>query len=146
MMVCGSLDFITVNLFQKDLRCRIELEKFAQSSFNYKCILPLSIADLTEDEKKLFTPEYKAESIRRMTTVQLVDIIMCRPTVLFQRQDGHIVSNSVEMSPLTNLTFTRDQQITTAKGVVMGNMAVSQRVCLKLYSFVFIYFFNSLLR
>jgi arginine deiminase len=116
------------------------LEDFAEKCFNYKYVAPLTYDDLTKEEKTFFTSEYKRSSLRKMTVTQLVDIIMCRPTVLVQRDNTHIVSNIVEMSPSTNLTFTRDQQITTARGVVVGNMSASQRVYIIYFCFVFTFF------
>ena len=66
--------------------------------------------------------------LENMSADQLIDVILTKPTVTVKpsyRDTGFTAS--YEFEPLTNLIFTRDQQITTAKGVVMASLRSSQR-------------------
>jgi len=72
--------------------------------------------------------EYKALVLEKMDVAQLVEIILTRPTVTVVpslRDTG--LTASYAFSPLSNLIFTRDQQITTRKGVVMARLRSQQR-------------------
>ncbi len=63
-----------------------------------------------------------------MSTAQLIDTIMINPTVLLQpsgRDTGLTATYSFQ--PLSNLVYTRDQQITTCRGIVMGRLRSLQR-------------------
>jgi arginine deiminase len=95
---------------------------------------------LKEEEKYFLEESYKREAVKKMSTAQLIDIIMCRPTVLIRRENGCLISDRLEISPLTNITFTRDQQITTARGVVIGNLSFSPRVCCVIVIYLYIYY------
>ena len=72
---------------------------------------------------------YLDETLRALHPRELVEIILLRPTVHLRPS---LVPNtryaaSYELSPVMNLYFCRDQQITTALGVVMGRMNSEQR-------------------
>ncbi len=63
-----------------------------------------------------------------MSIPQLIESIMTNPTVHISpsyRDTG--LSASYTFQPLSNLVYTRDQQITTANGIVMGRLRSSQR-------------------
>jgi arginine deiminase len=76
---------------------------------------------------------YFRDSLRKQSPESLVRTILLRPTIRL-RVDPAAASASYnltaiyEASPLMNLYFTRDQLITTAKGVVIGRMARPQRL------------------
>ena len=107
---------------------RHELEEFAKTCIKYELARDVTL-DKPEDQK-LLTDEYKTTTVQKMTPEQLVDIIMTQPTVIIEKpEDHHLVSHKVIMEPLTNLTFCRDQQITTGAGIVIGCMKMVQRVC-----------------
>ena len=111
---------------------RHELEEFAKTCIKYELAPGVTLDQLSPDDQKLLTDEYKTVTVQKMTPEQLVDIIMTQPTVLIERPaDRHLVSHKVVMEPLTNLTFCRDQQITTGAGIVIGSMKMVQRVCLQ---------------
>lgn len=64
-----------------------------------------------------------------MATAQLIDTILINPTVLLQpsgRDTGLTATYSFQ--PLSNLVYTRDQQITTSRGIVMGRLRSQQRM------------------
>ncbi|PNW79619.1 hypothetical protein CHLRE_08g360350v5 [Chlamydomonas reinhardtii] len=69
-----------------------------------------------------------ARVICQMGTSQLIDTVMINPTVTLQpsyRDTGFTASYTFE--PLSNLVYTRDQQVTTCKGIVMGRLRSAQR-------------------
>jgi arginine deiminase len=72
---------------------------------------------------------YKQTTLAALHPRELVSIILQCPTV---RLRPSLVANtryaaSYEMAPVMNLYFCRDQQITTARGVVVGRMNSEQR-------------------
>jgi arginine deiminase len=72
--------------------------------------------------------EYKRTVLAELSTKQLVEIVLTRPTVTIRhsaRDTGFAANYS--FAPLSNLLFTRDQQITTERGIVMGRPASAQR-------------------
>ena len=73
-------------------------------------------------EDKWFVGEqYKRQVLEEMSPEQLIDVILCRPTVEMRpsfRDTGYTATYRFE--PLTNMQFTRDQQITTRRGLVMA--------------------------
>lgn len=74
------------------------------------------IEELAEDDRKYVSDAYKREVVEHMSTSQLVDTIMINPTVIItpsQRDTG--LSAAYGFHPLSNLVYTRDQQITTCK-------------------------------
>lgn len=72
--------------------------------------------------------EYKRSVLESVAADQLIDIVLTRPKVTIvesYRDTGF--SAEYSFSPLTNLVFTRDQQIVTSRGIVMGNLRSAQR-------------------
>lgn len=63
-----------------------------------------------------------------MSSSQLVDLIMTNPTVHISptQRDTHFTA-SYSFKPLSNMVFTRDQQIVTKKGIVMCRLSSVQR-------------------
>lgn len=63
-----------------------------------------------------------------MSLSQLIDVLLLNPTVELSaslRDTG--LHAKYEYQPLSNLIYTRDQQITTCKGIVMGRLKSKQR-------------------
>jgi hypothetical protein len=61
-------------------------------------------------------------------SLQLIDTVLINPTVHLApsyRDTGLTATYTFE--PLSNLVYTRDQQITTCKGIVMGRLRSQQR-------------------
>lgn len=52
-----------------------------------------------------------------------------RPNVFLKKDNSNaaMVIDRIEIEPLANLIFCRDQQIVTARGLVMGNTSTSVR-------------------
>lgn len=63
-----------------------------------------------------------------MSSSQLVDLIMTNPTVHISpsQRDTHFTAQ-YSFQPLSNMVFTRDQQIVTKKGIVMCKLSSVQR-------------------
>jgi len=118
----------------RNLRCRIDLEDLAMGFLTYQAdsvqgeSTPTSRDKLNKDLKEHISDSYKRLVLENMSPDQLIDVILTKPTVTVKpsfRDTGFTAS--YEFEPLTNLIFTRDQQITTAKGIVMASLRSSQR-------------------
>ena len=118
-------DVLLANL--DDTRYRVELEELAFSRLNY--VIATDSEPLSDSDKQLLTDDYKRKVIESFSPEALVDVIMTNPTVYLSKATHNtpLVTKSVGFNPLGNMTYTRDQQITTAKGVVMGRFNSSQR-------------------
>ncbi|KAA8500005.1 Arginine deiminase [Porphyridium purpureum] len=108
---------------------RVDLEEMAARCLTYELDRTSSYGMAT-DEKVLHYvgEEYKRHVIEEMSDGQLVNIIMTNPTVTLResyRDTGFTARYSFD--PLSNINFTRDQQITTRKGIVMGRLRSEQR-------------------
>lgn len=87
-----------------------------------------SLEDLPPADQYYLSDDYKRTVIQHMGVTQLIDIILINPTVTLTpsyRDTGFTASYSFQ--PLSNLVYTRDQQITTCKGIVMGRLRSEQR-------------------
>lgn len=107
---------------------RVELEDFAMCALTYKLADDVKAADIDEKDRYYLGDEYKRKVLEHMSVSQLIDAIMTNPTVHLApsyRDTGLTATYSV--APLSNLVYTRDQQITTAKGIVMGRLRSPQR-------------------
>lgn len=59
---------------------------------------------------------------------QLIDVLLINPTVILEPQSQDTgFKATYSFQPMSNLVYTRDQQITTCKGIVMGNLRSRQR-------------------
>jgi arginine deiminase len=108
-----------------DVMARERLEELAMGSMTYvlaKSPSGLDDQDLTITERQLLSPEYKKSCIEKMDVEQLVEVVLTRPTIVLEKadKDTELLVVNYTYEPLVNLIFCRDQQITTAKGVVMG--------------------------
>lgn len=90
---------------------------------------PPSQFNLTKVQKHLLSDDYKRECLARMGTNDLIDLIMLGPTcgLAASHSNTPLRLDNLQMKPLLNLTFTRDQQIVTNKGLVLMNMGSIQR-------------------
>ena len=87
------------------------------------------VEELVDEDRKYVSDEYKREVVEHMSVPQLIDTIMTNPTVRITpsyRDTG--LTASYTFQPLSNLVYTRDQQITTCKGIVMGRLRSPQRL------------------
>eukprot|EP00871_Galdieria_phlegrea_P001982 jgi/Galph1/2785/GphlegSOOS_G1439.1 len=113
---------------ETSVNARIELEELAAASLTYR-----AEPECLDRFKKLggeyyISEEYKRLVLEAMSSDQLADIVKTFPTVTVQhstRDTG--VSASYSFQPLTNLVFTRDQQVTTKNGIILGRPSSKQR-------------------
>jgi arginine deiminase len=84
------------------------------------------LADTPTDREDLISSEY--ERLDHMTNEELFDILILQPRVslVTAEQNTPFVAEPA-MRPLSNLVFTRDQQIVTAKGLILGALNSPQR-------------------
>lgn len=111
-----------------DVRARIELEQLAATKLTY-VFTERGDEQIIKPEEKFYVGDtYKMQVIEAMSSSQLVDLIMTNPTVHVSPsyRDTNFTA-SYSFKPLSNLVFTRDQQITTRKGIVMCRLTSAQR-------------------
>ena len=107
---------------------RVELEEMAMTALTYSLDEGVDLSELREEDQQYLSDDYKRDVLQHMSILQLIDSIMINPTVHISpsyRDTG--LSASYTFQPLSNLVYTRDQQITTCKGIVMGRLRSSQR-------------------
>lgn len=113
---------------EEHVGARVELEEFAMMALTYRLASGISESDLEADDAYYLSDAYKRTVLEHMSVPQLIDTILINPTVFVApsyRDTGLTATYSFE--PLSNLVYTRDQQITTAKGIVMGRLRSPQR-------------------
>uniref|UniRef100_A0A383WIV7 Arginine deiminase n=1 Tax=Tetradesmus obliquus TaxID=3088 RepID=A0A383WIV7_TETOB len=113
---------------EERMGARVELEELAAGTLTYKLADGHKEADLTEADRHYLSDAYKREVVGAMSTSQLIEICLINPTVTLlpsYRDTGLTASYTFE--PLSNLVYTRDQQVTTCKGIVMGRLRSAQR-------------------
>lgn len=111
-----------------NMSARVDLEELAFSALTYVMAPGTDALALAEADRYYLSDTYKREVISAMSTTQLIDTVMINPTVSLQpsyRDTGLTASYTFE--PLSNLVYTRDQQVTTCKGIVMGRLRSAQR-------------------
>lgn len=101
-----------------------DLLDFAFKSLTYK--LPQGWNNDEKDAQE----KYKKESLKKLHPKDLISIIFERPTIYLTRSLEKNVRFAVKRyttSPVMNMHFLRDQQITTDKGIVIAKMNSIQR-------------------
>ena len=113
---------------ERSVSARVALEAFAARCLTYQFSSEVNRAKLGEADREMVADSYKRKVLEGMSPEQLVDIIKTNPTVTIEpsgRDTGFTASYSFR--PLTNLMFTRDQQVTTRRGIVMARLRAEQR-------------------
>lgn len=107
----------------KDVVQRVKLEDLAFDSIKYLLDPAQDESELSEQDKVLLSDQYKSDCLAKMDNQQLVDVILTNPTIYLRKalKNTELLVTNYSFLPLVNLVFTRDQQITTAKGIIMGN-------------------------
>eukprot|EP00854_Cymbomonas_tetramitiformis_P023642 gene23642-28638_t len=139
-VMCLTVHQILLHDCDTDLRARQELEDLARSRLEYKLDTEHDLKDLSETDAYYLSDQYKRHVLETMSVAHLLDMVLCKPTVFLKpsyRDTGKSTfthdttifcfTASYAFNPLTNMQYTRDQQITTAKGVVMGRLRSLQR-------------------
>ena len=120
-----------------------DLMKLAKDSLNYEreTEIPNEEANKEDNDKEkkrksslhdymnYSSDEYKEKVLKKFSKKNLINVILTRPTMKLKHieTDTFIESTSITFSPVGNMVFCRDQQITTKKGVVIGTSRTSQR-------------------
>eukprot|EP00004_Rigifila_ramosa_P023117 TRINITY_DN6438_c0_g1_i1.p1 TRINITY_DN6438_c0_g1~~TRINITY_DN6438_c0_g1_i1.p1 ORF type:complete len:825 (-),score=195.21 TRINITY_DN6438_c0_g1_i1:34-2508(-) len=121
-------EILTMNC-SSDIRRRVELEEFALKYLSYK-LVDTDPETLSESDRALISDEYKRQVIEKMSDDQLVNVIFTAPTIELKKadKDTALLACNYSFHPLVNLVFTRDQVITTCKGLVMTALSSPIRV------------------
>lgn len=107
---------------------RVELEELAMKALSYRLAPGTDPATVSAEDAFYLSDAYKRRVLEHMSIAQLIDTLLINPTVDLKpsgRDTG--LTASYEFQPLSNLVYTRDQQVTTAGGVVMGRLRSPQR-------------------
>ena len=117
-----------------------DLMKLAKDSLNYERETEIPKEEKKEDQDikrknslddymNFSSEEYKEKVLKKFSKKNLMNVILTRPTMKLKHieTDTFIESTSITFSPVGNMVFCRDQQITTKKGVVIGTSRTSQR-------------------
>eukprot|EP01012_Entosiphon_sulcatum_P058494 TRINITY_DN82575_c0_g1_i1.p1 TRINITY_DN82575_c0_g1~~TRINITY_DN82575_c0_g1_i1.p1 ORF type:complete len:792 (+),score=119.96 TRINITY_DN82575_c0_g1_i1:270-2378(+) len=117
-------DILRMGQFLDD---RQRLEDLAMSCIKYS--FSNQGGHLTGQEYLLLSEDYKRSAVADLDTYDLIDAIITRPTVTLVKsaQNTALTTTSLQFQPLTNLVFTRDQMIATAKGAVLSSLNSVQR-------------------
>jgi arginine deiminase len=113
---------------ERSVSARVALEKLAARCLTYQFSTDVDHARLEASEHEFIADSYKAKVLEAMAPEQLADIIKTNPVVTIEpsgRDTGFTASYCFK--PLTNLLFTRDQQVTTRRGIVMARLRSEQR-------------------
>ncbi|KAL6748381.1 hypothetical protein V8C86DRAFT_2879369 [Haematococcus lacustris] len=111
-----------------NISARVDLEDLTFSALDYEMAPGYKVEDLAPEDRCFLSDAYKREVVEKMSVSQMVDTIMVQPTVHItpsHRDTGLFATYTFE--PLSNLVYTRDQQITSCKGLVMGRLRSAQR-------------------
>ena len=95
------------------------------SDCKFKVVPDLNV----EKMQKKMMREYFNYSLSNLSKDHLIDLLLLHPsvTITVDKSSTGFSITEIPVSPLSNIVFTRDQQITTAKGVVFGRLAAPQR-------------------
>ena len=107
---------------------RVELEELAMKALSYRLAPGTDPASVSPEDVFYLSDAYKRRVLEHMSIAQLIDTLLINPTVDLRpsgRDTG--LAATYEFQPLSNLVYTRDQQITTGGGVVMGRLRSPQR-------------------
>ena len=107
---------------------RVDLEELAMRALEYRLADGADAASVSEADRVYLTDDYKRRVLEHMSIGQLIDTIMINPTVHLapsSRDTGLVATYAFQ--PLSNLVYTRDQQVTTCRGVVMARLRSPQR-------------------
>lgn len=96
---------------------------------SYNIHLGTDVKQLSNVQRYFLSDEYKRECLSALGVNDLIDIILIGPSVLLasSRHNTPLRIENLSMKPLLNLTFQRDQQIVTNKGLIISKMGSPQR-------------------
>lgn len=88
-----------------------------------------NVSALEPNDLVHLAPSYLLSALSDLTSPELVKLLFLRPTVHVEKShiNTALKTTKIELKPLGNMVFTRDQQIVTGRGLVMGTMNSDQR-------------------
>eukprot|EP00899_Mesostigma_viride_P029157 jgi/Mesvir1/9426/Mv02169-RA.1 len=113
---------------ESNVKDRIDLEDLASRCLKYELHSDCEERLLSASDRFYLGDTYKGQVLEALSIEQLVNIVLTNPTVTVQpsfRDTGFTATYN--FNPLTNLIYTRDQQITTRKGIVACRLRSEQR-------------------
>lgn len=118
ILLKGTLDDDGHMVAGKDLE---KLRELASSSLD----MELVGFSMDESAKQL---DYRNSIVSEMTPYDLLDVVMNQPKIILKREESNTgYAADYLLNPIMNLYFSRDQMITTNKGVVLGRFHSEQR-------------------
>ncbi|KAH0785903.1 Amidinotransferase family protein [Histomonas meleagridis] len=114
----------------REILSQVPLSKLRQFLVDFSTInFRISPGSQPQELKHKEQRSYIEYSLSNLSANDLIDLILLHPSITIDvdKPTGHFTYQNIPLSPLANLTFTRDQQITTAKGVVIGRFGAFQR-------------------
>lgn len=112
---------ILKKLSEKELR-RILMDT---CDISFKIDIDIQIDPISQK----ISPEYIDYSLSNLSKHDLLDLILLNPSIRIKvdKSSTGFSFKTIPVSPLSNMLFTRDQQIATSNGVVMGRFNAPQR-------------------
>ncbi len=117
-LMSGCFDDNGVRVESEELE---ELREFAERVLIYD-------TSLLPESQRAEQEAYKSEVVSQLSVEELVDVLIMQPRIVLSPTEYNTgITATYEYNPLMNLFYTRDQMITTAKGIVMSRMNSPQR-------------------
>lgn len=124
-----GIEVYTINDVLK--KNRENLLKFAMKSVTYqlKELLKFKTEVQKHELEFALSDKYKEETLSHFTDDELVETIMHNPICNIEPDSINtgLILSTIEIDPLANMIFCRDQQIITQKGIVLSNLNSKQR-------------------
>jgi arginine deiminase len=113
----------------REILRQFPLEKLLEQLLSFSTVT-FDIRPGNQQDREKFSTDYVRKSLSRLQQDNLIDLILLRPRVVINADESQtgFRYGQIPLQPLANLTFTRDQQITTARGVVIGRFGAVQRL------------------
>ncbi|MBI3299459.1 MAG: hypothetical protein HYZ75_14930 [Elusimicrobia bacterium] len=127
-----SLRYDTSKLAAEHRRAKRAVEKLPEGPYKKDALAKLAAleAEITPGAQEA----YRQEALAKLSPQTLVETILNRPTIELHlqtktRNETYYAGlfQRVRLEPISNLYFSRDQQITTQKGIVISNLSFVQR-------------------
>lgn len=106
-----------------------DLRRMVIETSNVRFTIEPTTMDNEIQNAKHISIKYLDYSLSGLSKNHLIDLLMLHPEITINVDDtstGFSVTE-IPISPLSNMMFTRDPQLTTARGVVLGRCGASQR-------------------
>ena len=124
---CGARVWTVREILLKSSEQELRQNLIDFSLIRFRLSNDINSRDLKEKTQR----EYIEYSLSKLSKNNLIDLILLHPMISIDvvpiHQNLRFLYDKIPLFPLANLVFCRDQQITTAKGVVIGRFGAKQR-------------------